>query len=107
MKNKYVKRSRISETKFREIVKLFSLDLEAEQTAQIVNLSRNIINKYYKAFRQRIVELCKENSPFTGEIEVDESYFGANISIKITREMLIKIISPLHKHSLEKILKNI
>ena len=77
MKNKYVKRSRISETKFREIVKLFSLDLEAEQTAQIVNLSRNTINKYYKAFRQRIVELCKENSPFTGEIEVDESYFGA------------------------------
>jgi len=77
MKNKYVKRSRISETKFREIVKLFSLDLEAEQTAQIVNLSRNTINKYYKAFRQRIVKLCEEDSPFAGEIEVDESYFGA------------------------------
>ena len=77
MKNKYVKRSRISETKFREIVKLFSLDLEAEQTAQIVNLSRNTINKYYKAFRTRIVKLCEKDSPFAGEIEVDESYFGA------------------------------
>jgi transposase-like protein len=77
MRNKYVKRSRISEAKFREILKLFSLDLEAEQTAQIVNISRNTINKYYKAFRKRIEELCKEESPFTGEIEVDESYFGA------------------------------
>ncbi|MFH2011305.1 MAG: IS1595 family transposase, partial [Pseudomonadota bacterium] len=27
MKNKYVKRSRISEAKFRELVKLFSLDI--------------------------------------------------------------------------------
>ncbi|HJO58046.1 MAG TPA: IS1595 family transposase, partial [Nitrospinaceae bacterium] len=28
MKNKYVKRSRISEWKFRQLVKLFSLDLD-------------------------------------------------------------------------------
>jgi len=77
MKNKYVYRSRISEKKFREIVKLFSLDLEADQTANIVGLSRNTINKYYKAFRERIVLICEENSPLSGEIEVDESYFGA------------------------------
>ena len=77
MKNKYVYRSRISETKFREIVKLFSLDLEAEQTAKITGLSRNTINKYYKAFRERIVTICESDSPLSGEIEVDESYFGA------------------------------
>ena len=77
MKNKYVYRSRISEAKFREILKLFSLDLEADQTANITGLSRNTINKYYKAFRERIVAICELNSPLTGEIEVDESYFGA------------------------------
>ena len=44
MKNKYVYRSRISEKKFREIVKLFSLDLEADQTAEIVGFSRITIN---------------------------------------------------------------
>jgi hypothetical protein len=92
MKNKYVKRSRISETKFREIVKLFSLDLEAEQTAQIVNLSRNTINKYYKAFRTRIVELCEEDSPFAGEIEVNESYFGAKrVKVKELEEQKEKL----------------
>jgi len=77
MKNKYVYRSRISEKKFREIVKLFSVDLEADQTAAISGLSRNTINKYYKAFRERIVSICESNSPLKGEIEVDESYFGA------------------------------
>jgi transposase len=77
MKNKYVYRSRISEKKFREVLKLFSLDLEADQTAKIVNLSRNTINKYYKAFRERIVMICNQNSPLFGEIEGDESYFGA------------------------------
>jgi len=30
-KNKYVKNSRISEKKFRELLKLFSLDLEAKK----------------------------------------------------------------------------
>ncbi|MBU0528943.1 IS1595 family transposase, partial [bacterium] len=29
MRNKYVKRSRISDKKFRQLVKLFSLDLDA------------------------------------------------------------------------------
>jgi len=77
MKNKYVYRSRISEKKFREVIKLFSLDLEADQTAKITGLSRNTINKYYKAFRERIVKICDEDSPLSGEIEVDESYFGA------------------------------
>jgi len=77
MKNKYVYRSRISEHKFREIVKLFSLDLEADQTANITGLSRNTVNKYYKAFRERISHICEQNSPLSGEIEVDESYFGA------------------------------
>jgi len=77
MKNKYVYRSRISENKFREIVKLFALDLEADQTANITGLSRNTINKYFKTFRKCIVEICEQESPLSGEIEVDESYFGA------------------------------
>jgi len=39
MKNKYVRRSRISEAKFRQIVKLFSLDLTAAKITEIVGLN--------------------------------------------------------------------
>ena len=35
------------------------------------------MNRYLALIRQRIADLCEEESPFQGEIEVDESYFGA------------------------------
>ncbi|WP_338098837.1 IS1595 family transposase [Methanolapillus africanus] len=76
MKNKYIYRSKISESKFRQIVKLFALDLDATQISQIVGLSRVTINRYLMAIRERIAEYCELESPFQGEVEVDESYFG-------------------------------
>lgn len=75
--NKYVKNSKISEAKFREIVKYFALDLDAQTIALLTKLNRNTVNRYLSLIRQRIADLCEEESPFHGEIEVDESYFGA------------------------------
>jgi transposase-like protein len=77
MKNKYIKVSHISEVKFRELVKLFSVDLSATQIANLTNLNRNTVNRYLTLFRERIVEICEKDSPMKGEVEVDESYFGA------------------------------
>ena len=77
LKNKYAKRSKISEAKIRQIVKLFSLDLDASQIAKISGLNRNTINRYLSEIRTRISEFCELQSPFAGEVEVDESYFGA------------------------------
>ncbi len=76
IRNKYAYRSRISEKKFRQIVKLFSLDLDAIQITNITGLNRNTINRYFRAIRTRISEHCENESPFKGDIEVDESYFG-------------------------------
>ena len=77
LKNKYINRSRISEAKFRELVKYFSLDLDAQQISILTHLNRNTVNRYLKLIRKRIAELCESETPFKGEIEVDESYFGA------------------------------
>ena len=76
MRNKYVYRSKISEKKFRHIIRLFSLDLDAIQIAEITGLNRNTINRYLNGIRTRIEEHCDNESPFSGDIEVDESYFG-------------------------------
>ncbi len=77
-KNKYFIRSRLSEKKFREIIKLFSADLTASQIAFLTQANRNTINKFLKNIRIRIAEICEKESPFEkGEIEIDESYFGA------------------------------
>ena len=76
IKNKYVKCSKISEAKFRELLRYFSLDLDAQQIASLTNLNRNTVNRYLRLLRKRIAEFCERESPFHGEVEVDETYFG-------------------------------
>ena len=77
LKNKYANRSKISEAKFRELVRLFALNLEATQIAELTGLNRNTVNRVLRAIRERLAEFCEQQSPFSGEIEVDESFFGA------------------------------
>lgn len=78
MKNKYLKSSKISEAQFRTILKLFCLEMAASKTAQFTGLSRVTINRIFDLIRERIAQLCETESPFVnGEVELDESYFGA------------------------------
>ncbi len=67
----------ISEAKTREIIRYFSVDLNATQISKLSNLSRNSVNNILTALRLRISLISELETPFNGEIEVDESYFGA------------------------------
>jgi len=70
MENKYSVRSRISEVKIRQIVKLFAVDLDALQFVEIAGVNRNTVNRYLAAFRECIARLCEAESPVKGEVEV-------------------------------------
>jgi len=48
VKIKYINSSKISEAKFREIIRYFAADLSATQIANLSGISRNSINKYLK-----------------------------------------------------------
>ena len=75
--NKYANRSKISEAKFRELARYFSLDLEATKISNLTGLNRNTINRYLMGIRKAIYAHCKNVSPVKdGEVEIDESYFG-------------------------------
>lgn len=76
MKNRYARRARISERQFRRLVRLFALDLDATQIAELSGLNRNTVNRYLRGIRERIAAFCEASAPFAGEIEVDESFFG-------------------------------
>ena len=76
-KNKYIKVAHFSEAKFRHIVKCFSEDINASQTASLAKLSRNTINRIFTLIRIRIFELSSEMTRQKGVFELDESYFGA------------------------------
>lgn len=73
-----MKYNRLSTYKIKKIIKCFVEDLPATKTANILQINRNTINSYYNDFRQKIFEHSKNTrQKFFGDIELDESYFGA------------------------------
>ena len=75
-KNRYYKNSKISEAKFRRVLKAFSMDFSASDSARLTGLSVRSINAIFIKIRHRIAEHCEQQSPYSGEVELDESYFG-------------------------------
>jgi transposase len=57
--NQYGNRSKISEAKFRELVKYFSADLSATQIAYLFGLNRNTVNRYLIEIRHIIATYCE------------------------------------------------
>uniref|UniRef100_A0A2X0QUI9 Transposase n=1 Tax=Candidatus Nitrotoga fabula TaxID=2182327 RepID=A0A2X0QUI9_9PROT len=77
-KNRCYARSRISEAKFRQLVKCFALDLTATNTAKLIGISVRSVNSFYLGIRLRMAEDCEVATPLKDAVEVDESYFGAH-----------------------------
>jgi len=78
-KNKYIKNSHISEAQFRKVLKEFCLDSSATETSKRLGINRNTVNRIYGLLRERIYEISEYHrlDKVGGDIEVDESYFGA------------------------------
>ena len=75
--NRYYSCSKISEAKFRPLARCFALDLTATETAALTGLSLRSTNAIFLRVRHRLAEACERQAPVrTGEVEVDESYFG-------------------------------
>ncbi len=76
--NRYYRFAKISERKTRQIIKYFAIDLTAQKTAVLTNLTRKSVNQIYLKIRNRVAQEAERASPFAAcQIEVDESYFGA------------------------------
>lgn len=68
----------LSDYKIKKIMMFFCEDITASKTAVLLGINRNTINRYFNEFRLKIAAYTHhEGSLFLGEIELDESYFGA------------------------------
>jgi transposase len=76
-KNKYVRRAKISEYKFRKMIKYFAEDLSATQIAAKIAINRNTVNRYLNEIRERIVEFCEQHAPFKEDEYLDSNKFLA------------------------------
>jgi transposase-like protein len=81
-KNKYLRNGKVSEYKFRLVIKYFLMDFTATDTSELIELNRNTINRIFNLIRENIFKhsnvLDNKKTPIEGEFELDESYFGAN-----------------------------
>ncbi|GAA4352226.1 IS1595 family transposase [Hymenobacter saemangeumensis] len=74
--NRYYHRAKISEAKFRYLLRLFALDLTASDTARLTGLSVRAVNDLYLRLRRRLQAWCPVPAGLDGAVELDESYFG-------------------------------
>ena len=52
------------------------MDLTATDTAELTGISVRSTNTIYQRIRVRMAQSCAAQSPFEGELEADEPYFG-------------------------------
>ena len=72
-----IKYSKLSDYKIKKIINCFCADISAEQTAIVLALNRNTINRYFLIFREVIFKKQQSDLElFFGIIELDEAYFG-------------------------------
>lgn len=69
--------AKLSTFKIRKILRCFSEDLPAIKTSALLGLNPKTVDRYYNLFREKIARHSIEEAKFGGEVEIDESYFGA------------------------------
>lgn len=87
-KNKYVRRAKISEYKFRKMVKCFAEDMSATQIAIETTINRNTVNRYLNEIRARMVEFCEQYTPFEDDINDEGNVFSQDNEIGLSAKII-------------------
>ena len=84
VKNKYIIRSRISEAKFREILKYFTEDIEASKISNLTKISKVSLCRIFREIRILMAKEC-EVLKVTSVAKLKISKFSGEISSPHTR----------------------
>lgn len=71
------RRSRLPLEIQRHLVEHFVAGTPARTAADLVGVNRHTATLYYHKLREVIARKVEDSSPFAGEVELDESYFGS------------------------------
>jgi transposase len=76
MASRWIKGSKISNRQIGKLIDYFVLEVPASKASIMVSVNRNTAQRIYNEIRIKLARECEKRSPFKGEVEVDESYFG-------------------------------
>jgi len=86
------RRSKLPRTTQRRLIEHFVAGTTARTAADLVGVHRNTAILYYHKLRETIAERIADESPFAGEVEIDESYFGGHRKGKRGRGAAGKVV---------------
>ena len=69
---------KLSRYKQLRLIEAFVGGVTARKASELVAVNRNTAALFYHKLRQKIATKLEDESPVSGEIEVDESYFGGH-----------------------------
>lgn len=71
-----MKKSRLSKEKKAKLIEYFVLGSTARTAAALAGVNKSTAAYFYHRLRNIIAAMIEDDTPISGEIEVDESYFG-------------------------------
>ena len=71
---RYYRHSRITESKFCELIRYFSEDRSATEVAKLTGLTRKSVTTIFLRLRQRIAEYCERQSPLNADLAGAEGF---------------------------------
>lgn len=71
-----MRRSRLRQTKQERLIEHFVAGATARTAASLVGVNKSTAAYYFHRLREIIYQATEDETPFAGEVEVDESYFG-------------------------------
>jgi transposase len=86
------RRSKFPHATQRRLIEHFVAGTTARTAAELVGVNRNTATLYYLKPREVIAERIAHESPFDGEVEIDESYFGGRRKGKRGRGAAGKVV---------------
>lgn len=76
MAQRLIKNSKLTNRQLGRLIELFVLEVPALTAASSLRINRHSAERVYQSIRLHLARECERWSPFEGEVEVDESYFG-------------------------------
>ena len=71
-----MRKSRLGRHKQNKLIEHFVAGTTARTAAVLIGVNKSTASYYFHRLRELIYKAIEDNTPFSGEIEVDESYFG-------------------------------
>lgn len=86
------RRSRLPRSTQRRLIEHFVAGTTARTAADLIGINKNTAALYFHKLRETIAERLADASPFEGEVEIDESYFGGHRKGKRGRGAAGKVV---------------